>query len=339
MAAPGASSFPDVQGRRPHLATLVDDSRKAGAQIAVVRYTGNRSVRTSYAALASLTDRIAAELERRGIAPGERVLLWGKNSAEWIAAFFACIVRGLLVVPLDAAGTVDFAARVLAETTPKLIFGDATLLALLNTSLPRLPLAELIRLPNSGPCVPVPGLNRNAPLQILFTSGTTSEPKGIVHTHGNVLASVEPIEAEMRRYRRYERWFHPLRFLHTLPLSHVFGQFMGLWLPPLLAAEVHFENRLEAERIVLTLRRQRITVLAAVPRLLDLLRSYPGRRSTALAGRVRREHLAKNLAFSPRAPPSSAGSSGPSSAAARRCRRISKSSGIASASPSSRATE
>ncbi len=95
-----------------------------------------------------------------------------------------------------------------------------------------------------------------------------------MHTHGNVLASVEPIEAEMRRYRRYERWFHPLRFLHTLPLSHVFGQFMGLWLPPILAAEVHFENRLEAERIVHTLRRERITVLAAVPRLLHLLRSY-----------------------------------------------------------------
>ena len=274
MAALGAGSFPDVRGRRPHLATLVDDWRKAGAQIAIVRYTGNRSVRTSYAALAGLTDRIAAELERRGIAPGERILLWGENSAEWVAAFFACVVRGLLVVPLDAAGTVEFAARVLAETTPKLILGDAPLLAVLHTPLPRLLLGEITGLPNAGHCAPVSELHRQSPLQILFTSGTTSEPKGIVHTHGNVLASVEPIEAEMRKYGRYERWFHPLRFLHTLPLSHVFGQFMGLWLPPLLAAEVHFENRLEAERIVRTLRRERITVLAAVPRLLDLLRSY-----------------------------------------------------------------
>ncbi len=274
MAASGAGSFPNLCGKRPHLATLVDDWRRAGAQIAVVRYTGNRSVRTTYAALAGLTDRIAAELERRGIAPGERVLLWGENSAEWIAAFFACIVRGILVVPLDAAGTVDFAARVLGETNPKLILGDAALLMTLPTSLPHLLLTELACLPAAGPCVPVPGLQRDSRLQILFTSGTTSEPKGIVHTHGNVLASVEPIEAEMRRYRRYERWFHPLRFLHTLPLSHVFGQFMGLWLPPLLAAEVHFESRLEAERIVRILRRERITVLAAVPRLLDLLRSY-----------------------------------------------------------------
>ncbi len=274
MAASEAGSFPDVRGKRPHLATLVEDWRTVGAQIAAVRYLGNRSVRTSYTALAGLTDRVAAELARRGVAPGERVLLWGENSAEWIAAFFACVVRGVLVVPLDAAGAVDFAARVLAETTPALIFGDAPLLATLPTQLPSLLLAELAQLPAAGPCAPVSGLHRQSPLQILFTSGTTSEPKGIVHTHGNVLASVEPIEAEMRRYGRYERWFHPLRFLHTLPLSHVFGQFMGLWLPPLLAAEVHFENRLDAERIVRTLRRERITVLAAVPRLLDLLRSY-----------------------------------------------------------------
>ncbi len=274
MAAPGAGSFPDIQGKRPHLATLVDDWRKAGAQTAIVRYTGNRSVRTSYAALAGLTDRIAAEFERRDIAPGERVLLWGENSAEWVAAFFACVVRGLLVVSLDSGGTADFAERVLVETTPQLILGDALLLAATPMSLPHLVLGDLPRLPAAGPCAPVPSLRRESPLQILFTSGTTSEPKGVVHTHGNVLASVEPIEAEMRKYGRYERWFHPLRFLHTLPLSHVFGQFMGLWLPPLMAAEVHFENRLEAERVVRTLHRERITVLAAVPRMLDLLRSY-----------------------------------------------------------------
>ncbi len=274
MAAPDRGSFPDVRGKRPHLATLVADWRNAEAQIAFVRYTGNRSARTTYAALAGLTDRVAAELERRGIAPGERVLLWGENSAEWVASFFACVLRGILVVPLDAAGTAVFAERVLAETTPQLILGDAPLLLSLLTPIPILPFAELSRLPAAPPSVPIPGLQRQSPLQILFTSGTTSEPKGIVHTHGNVLASVEPIEAEIRRYRRYERWFHPLRFLHTLPLSHVFGQFMGLWLPPLLAAEVHFESRLEAERIVRTLRRERITVLAAVPRLLDLLRSY-----------------------------------------------------------------
>ena len=78
----------------------------------------------------------------------------------------------------------------------------------------------------------------------------------------------------MQKYLRYERWVHPLRFLHSLPLSHVFGQFMGLWVPPLLAAEVHFESQLEPARLIATIHRERISVLAAVPRVLELLRAH-----------------------------------------------------------------
>jgi long-chain acyl-CoA synthetase len=258
---------------RANLATLVDTWRANGSQTAVVRYSGNRSTRTSYAELVGLAERVAGELARRGIVREERIVLWGQNSPEWIAAFFGCVLRGALVVPLDAAGTAEFARRVLEDTAPKLVIGDADLLATLDPNGPNLALENLAKLPAAGELAPVV-LIRESPLQILFTSGTTSEPKGIVHTHGNILASVEPIEREMQQYGRYERWFHPLRFLHTLPLSHVFGQFMGLWLPPLLAAEVHFETRLEAERVIRTIHRERITVLAAVPRMLDLLRSH-----------------------------------------------------------------
>ena len=144
--------------------------------------------------------------------------------------------------------------------------------------------------------LPWPGLSRETPLQIVFTSGTTGEPKGIVHTQGNVLASLDPLEKEIGKYLRYERFVHPLRILHTLPLSHVFGQFMGLWVPPLLAAEVHYEDRLQAPRLVRLMHQERISVMAAVPRVLDLLRGhmeaeFPGlsqRWPLPLASRLRR---------------------------------------------------
>ncbi len=271
---------------RAHLATLLDDFRRFDRQIAIVRTHGVRRRATTYAELARTAGRFAAYLAARGIGPGDRVLLWAENSAEWVAAFFGILLRGALAVPLDAYGTTDFATRVAADVRPALVVGDALLIQRLPETWPRLAFEDWPSALPAEEAAAVPGLNLDTPLQILFTSGTTGEPKGIVHTHGNVLASVGPIERGAQPYMRYEKYVHPLRFLHTLPLSHVFGQTMGLWVPAIFAAEVHFESRLVAPRLIEAIRRERISVLAAVPRVMALLRTHLEATYPDLATRV-----------------------------------------------------
>lgn len=262
-----------MPGTRTNLASLVDDYAQNGSDIAVVATRGLRRQVTTYAGLAKLSRRFAAELVSRGIAKGDRVLICGENSAEWIAAFFGCILRGVLPVPLDVASSPAFFQRVIQDVSPKLVLRDSDLAALSGS----------ITTNEEGV---VDGLTSEDPVQIIFTSGTTSEPKGVVHTHGNVLASLTPIENEIGKYIKYERIFHPLRFLHTLPLSHVFGQFMGLWIPPLLSAEVHFESRLVASEMAGRIRQERISVLACVPRVLELLEQHTLQRLPDLAAQV-----------------------------------------------------
>src|SRR5262249_45884362 len=106
-------------------------------------------------------------------------------------------------------------------------------------------------------------IERDTIAEILFTSGTTAEPRGVVLTHGTFLANLEPLEQGIREYDKYERWVHPLRFLSVVPMSHVFGQFMALFVPPLLGASVVFEPSASPPQLLRAARRERATALIA----------------------------------------------------------------------------
>jgi long-chain acyl-CoA synthetase len=243
-------------------------------EIAYVHRRGFRTLRWSYRQLAALAFRFARELEARNIGKDERVLLWGDNCAEWVAAFFGCMLRGAVAVPMDRIAAPDFAQRVAADVDAKLIVCSSAL-SRHAAGRPLLELEELAEVlaRHSADPLPPAAVQRDDTAQIVFTSGTTAEPRGVVLTHGNILASVDPIEREFPKYRRAERLFHPVRFLELLPLSHVFGQFMGMFIPALLGGTVHFQESFKPTDIIATIKRERISVLVAVPRVVESLKN------------------------------------------------------------------
>ncbi len=252
----------------------------------------------TYGEVVEMALEFQTELEARGIGKGDRVMLWGENCAEWVAAFFGCVLGGVVVVPMDDAASADFAGRVAAQVGAKLWvcsrrhaadsgrFGIVSVVVLDEVKVPapsassgealsqrrrhgRGILDKSLRTSTTSSNVPI---SRDDVLQIVFTSGTTAEPKGVVITHGNVMANMAPLEQEMQRYLKYERFVHPVRFLNLLPLSHVFGQFLGMFLPPLLGGTVIFQEEMKPSEIVSTIRRERVSVLVSVPRVLQSLK-------------------------------------------------------------------
>jgi long-chain acyl-CoA synthetase len=263
---------------RKNLLSLVADFLRFSGDVAVVHRRGYRREKLTYAELHASALFWSHALAGRGISPGDRVLLWAPNSAEWVACFWGILLRGAVVVPMDSGASPDFVQRAIEDAGVKLILRDRQ-----QAELPGTPASMVIndlrevsatRPPAREAGVdPGDASTRDTIAEILYTSGTTGEPRGVVLTHGNFLANLEPLERGIDPYRKYERWLHPLRFVSLVPLSHVFGQFMTLFVPPLLGATVVFEASANPAEIIRTVKRERATALIAVPRMLDVAHS------------------------------------------------------------------
>jgi long-chain acyl-CoA synthetase len=257
---------------RTSIADYLPEFERLGQEEAYAERLGYRTVRWTYRDVARTAYQFARELNARGIRKGDRVLVWGANSTAWVSAFFACANRGVIAVPIDDAASTDFMLRVFNQVSARLLICSR------EHAQPNVPFIsleefrEVIRHHSTAPLEPEK-VSSDDTLEIVFTSGTTADPKGVVISHGNVLANVRPLEEQMTPYLKYERLVHPIRFLNLLPLSHVFGQFLGMYLPSMLKGTVFFQNNLKPAEILATVHRERISVLVSVPRVLQSLKS------------------------------------------------------------------
>src|ERR1700737_2641389 len=100
---------------RDSLAVYFEQFAKRCHGIAFVQKRGYRRERWTYRSVCETAVRFAGELQSRGIRTGDRVLLWGPSSAEWVIAFLGCVLRGAVAVPMDDIAALDFVQRVSRE--------------------------------------------------------------------------------------------------------------------------------------------------------------------------------------------------------------------------------
>ncbi len=226
----------------------------------------------------ALQTRLQAGAER-----GEKVLIWGPSGAAWAIAFYATVMAGMVAVPLDAAFSPRYARTIQEQTGARVLLASAERMAAFGPADWALALRfeDLEPLPPAAPAAPAPARDGDL-LEIVYTSGATAEPKGVMITHGNVLANLRPIAQEVGKYQRWARPLLPLRFVHLIPLSHLFGQVMGLLIPPLLASTVVYLEAQGGEAVAAAVKQTRASVVVAVPREVELFSQWA--RQTADAG-------------------------------------------------------
>lgn len=271
------------------LVELVSAMERLSGREAILYHDGLRTRRWSYRELLQHAAGVSEELRSRGLGPGDRLLLWGENRPEWVAVFWAAVARRLTVVPVDFRSSPTFVSRVQKEVEAHLLVHGASV-DVGALDLPRLDLESLSVLRSDLPLAP-DAADPSDIVQVLYTSGTTGEPKGIIHRHRHLVPNLAPIQREIDKYSALARPFQPVRFLDLLPLSHVFGQFTGLFVPVMIRGSVAFLKSVHPGAIIDVIRRERISVLVSVPRFLESLRrelerrfDLRERRPTALKG-------------------------------------------------------
>jgi long-chain acyl-CoA synthetase len=231
---------------------------------------GFRSRSYSYKEVADRARGFAARLRAAGIAKDDKVILYGENRPEWIIAWWGCLLEGVIAVPIDYRSSSEFVERIDQIVNAKaIVVGD-------ETALPDSPKVwKFTSLNEDQPgTLTSPSIQNDQIAEIIFTSGATAEPKGVVITHRNILANIVPVEGEVRKYRKYGGPFFPIRFLNLLPLSHMFGQAMATFIPPMLPGVVVFMRGFNPKEILRQIRTRQISVLVSVPQILEILREH-----------------------------------------------------------------
>ncbi len=223
---------------------------------------GYRTWTRTYAEVARAARAFAVRLRSRGIGKGDKVVFWLENCPEWIAALWGCLLEGVIAVPVDYRSSAEFLAKIASIVDARLILTAETALA-------------EIEWPTHDP-EPASAVAIGAEdiAEIVFTSGATAEPKGVLITHRNLLSNLVPVEREIKKYRKWGRPFYPIRFLNLLPLSHLFGQSLATFIPPMLAGTVVFQRSYQPTEIVFQIRSRRVSVLVSVPKILEVLRDH-----------------------------------------------------------------
>jgi long-chain acyl-CoA synthetase len=273
--------------RRDTLVDFFDDLAQARGDF-LVHDDGYRSRRFTYREVGRAARGFAARLHDAGLRKGDNVIFFSENRPEWIVAFWGCVLCGVVVVPIDYRASPDFLTRVSHIVAAKLVLVGQDVPFLRDTS--GTPAWRLHEIEWRGGQPPPVSIARDDVAEIMFTSGATAEPKGVVITHRNVLANITPVEGEVRKYRKWGKPFFPLRFLNLLPLSHMFGQAMATFIPPMLPGVVIFMRGYNPGEIVQQIKMRRVSVLVSVPKILDVLREHALRAAPDAATPSPRRH-------------------------------------------------
>jgi long-chain acyl-CoA synthetase len=239
----------------------------------------------TYSELRRHAEAIGGWITERNFPRGSRLAILADNHPRWVAAYLGIIASGCAAVPLDAALRADQVSKLLKDSGASAIFVDAKHASVVRPVAKEFNIGAILMDPDrrKDPVDPKdwlahlpqifaagPGSFRPAPAKgddlasLIYTSGTTADPKGVMLTHANLIAEVDAIST----------WIDlgpDDALLGVLPLFHVLAQMSNLFLPLLKGSRVAYLETLNTGELMRALNERNITLFAIVPQFFYLI--------------------------------------------------------------------
>ncbi|THG81118.1 acyl--CoA ligase [Pseudomonas sp. A-1] len=288
---------------QPDLLTALNAGRAHGEREFVVW----EDQRLTFAEFFAQVDRLATQLRTRfGVRKGDRVAIAMRNQPAWLVAFVAAVASGAIVVPLNSWGQREELLHGLEDSGSRVLLCDAARLALVEGDLEPLDLQAIaVGAPGQGRWVcdyeallaedvallPPPVFQPDDPLLILYTSGTTSKPKGVLSSHRAVCQALAALEfqgafAAMSSPQRIkaiiDSGFAPTNLM-AVPLFHVSGLHAQFLLALRGGRRLVLMYKWDSERALDLIERERCTQFSGSPAMMQQLLASPRFASDATA--------------------------------------------------------
>lgn len=225
---------------------------------------GLRVEKYTYREMLGISLKFSRLLKEKSVRKGEKVLVWGPNMPEWVFALLGCLFSGIVVVPVSMHASTETAEKYRQQTNAKILIKSRVV----QIAHPEgVEVIEMEKIPVlTADMRPLqPAVVRSDDLaEILYTSGTTGDPAGVMLSHRNILHGLTGLQQLIPPADEY-------RLLSILPLSHALEQFVGLFTVLNFGATIFYLTRVNPVVIARALRTYRITHMITVPQLLKAM--------------------------------------------------------------------
>jgi long-chain acyl-CoA synthetase len=247
------------------LTTLLEESaKKFPKKPALTMQMEYRTVQLSYEEVYSLSKKIACFLSANEIEKGDKIILLAPNSPYWICMFWGGLLNGVVLIPLNTQSTPEMIERVIKRTSAKAIFKTIHHKQNFPKDLKVFEIELITKYVShfKDSNFKKTKIKENDLAEIMYTSGTTGDPKGVMLTHRNLFSNSDAVSKLIPITPKD-------KLLSILPLSHIFEQTAGFLIPFKCGAHIIYAHSPAA--IVNLLKKHRVTKMIAVPDFLSLI--------------------------------------------------------------------